>query len=276
MARAKNKARPVAAEPGGLWHQPALMNLLADILIVLSSAALIWAALTLLQRLPVFPLREIVVEAPPKRVTADQIEHAARASVVGNFFTVDLEAARLAFEGLPWVRKASLRRQWPDGLTVALEEHEAVARWRPLGGEPSGHELVNVHGEVFRAELAEGAANLPLLSGPEGSAAEVLRRHGEFSAQLATIGRRLDALALTPRRAWRMRLDDGLAIELGRDQEKHPLEARLARFVAHYDSAKARLPNAHKADMRYPNGFVLSAQEAASSRARQEGQDKKS
>ena len=51
MAKAKTKGNArLDAEPGGLWHQPALMNLLADLLIVLSIAALAWAALTALQR----------------------------------------------------------------------------------------------------------------------------------------------------------------------------------------------------------------------------------
>ncbi|MCX8087606.1 MAG: cell division protein FtsQ/DivIB [Rhodocyclaceae bacterium] len=259
MAKRKDNGRRPEQEPGGLWHQPALMNLLADLLIVASLAALGWGALKALARLPLFPLREIVVATAPARVSLDQLEHVARRAVVGNFFTVDLEAARQAFEALPWVRQASVRRQWPDGLLLALEEHEAVARWRPLSAERTGDELINRQGEVFRAPLAEGAAALPLLSGPEGSAAELLRRHQEFSAPLAAIGRRIEALALSPRRAWRLELDDGFVVELGRDQEKHPLEERLARFVAHADAARARLPAARMADMRYPNGFVLTA-----------------
>lgn len=276
MASRKKSARTAPAEPGGLWHQPALMNLLADVLIVLAVAGLAWGALTALQRLPVFPLREIVLETTPRRVGADQIEHVARSSVVGNFFTVDLEAARQSFEKLPWVRKASLRRHWPDSIGLALEEHEAVARWRPIDGGQSGDGLVNRQGEVFRAEAPEDAGRLPLLSGPEGSAPELLRRHAEFSAGLATIQRRLDVLALSPRRAWRLRLDDGLTIELGRDQERHPLDERLARFIAHYDGAKGRLGTARTADMRYPNGFALSVAERGGAPARRETQEKKS
>lgn len=265
MARAKGNARARNAEPGaagGLWHQPALLNLLADLLIVCAVAALAWSALTALQRLPLFPLRELVVTTAPARVTPAQIEHAARSAVIGNFFTVDLDAARAAFEKLPWVRKVAVQRQWPDGLSLAIEEHEAMARWRQPGAVGSGDDgLVNRHGEIFFAELAapdsdDGA--LPQFSGPPGSAATLLRRHAEFAPALASIDRRAATVTLSPRHAWRIGLDDGTLIELGRDQERHPLAERVARFVGHYAEVSARTGAFRVADMRYPNGFTVS------------------
>lgn len=257
MARAKGNARVQNAEPGGLWHQPVLMNLLADLLIVVAVAALSWAAVTALQRLPLFPLREVVLSVVPARVSAAQVEHAARSAVVGNFFTVDLEAARSAFEKLPWVRKATVRRLWPNGLALTLEEHEALARWRLPGHGTDDEALVNTHGEVFIAELPDAGA-LPRFSGPDGSAPELLQRHAEFAAALTAIGRRIEMVTLSPRRAWRLRLDDGIALELGRAEEQHPLAERLDRFIAHYDTVKARLGAVRVADMRYPNGFAVS------------------
>lgn len=274
MAKAKGNVRlPQNAEPSGLWHQPALMNLLADLLSVLAVAALAWAALQALQRLPVFPLRELVLTGIPRQVPAAQLEHAARTAVVGNFFTVDLDAARDAFEKLPWVRKAAVRRQWPDGLALTLEEHEAVARWRQHDGE---YGLVNRHGEVFSAERPDNAAALPLLAGPDGSAAELLQRQAEFDALLAGIGRHVEAVTLSPRQAWRLKLDDGVAIELGRDQERHPLAERLARFVDNYENVKVRVGTVRVADMRYPNGFALAGSGAAAAPQRRGTQERKS
>ncbi len=277
MAKPRGNQRTQPAEPAGLWHQPTLMNLLADVLIVLAVAGLAWASLAALQRLPVFPLREVVLTTAPQQVSAEQIAHTARSAVVGNFFTVDLEAARAAFEKLPWVRTATVRRTWPNGLSLTLEEHEAAARWRPLGG--SDGSLVNVQGEVFVADLPENASTLPPLphlSGPEGSAAEVLAHHAEFNSVLAGIERRVEAVALSPRRAWQLRLDDGVAIELGRDQERHPLAERLARFVAHYENIKARLGTVRVADMRYPNGFALAGAERTARPAKTEAAGRKS
>jgi hypothetical protein len=44
------------------------------------------------------------------------------------FISIDLDQAR-AFETVPWVRQATLRRIWPDRLAVHLDEHQPVALW---------------------------------------------------------------------------------------------------------------------------------------------------
>ena len=256
MAKANRYRANQDVKPGGLWHQPALMNLVADVLIVMAIAALSWAALVALQRMPIFPLRQVILTAAPERVPTQLLEDAARTAVNGNFFTVDLESTRAALEKLPWVRKASLRRHWPDSLLLTLEEHEAMTRWRHLDGELA---LVNRHGELFSAERPTSAPHLPLLSGPADTAAELLNRHKEFNAALAPIGCSVETLVLSQRRAWQLRLDDGLTIELGRDHDKHPLDERLARFVAHYSTVKNRVGSLLVADMRYPSGFALVA-----------------
>lgn len=84
--------------------------------------------------LPVFPLQEMTVRGSGdggrlRHVTREQIDNVVRSEIMGNFLTVDLEATRKAFSKLPWVRAASVRRTWPKGLDVTLEEHVARARW---------------------------------------------------------------------------------------------------------------------------------------------------
>lgn len=251
MARPK---RPQAAE--GFWDRPALMDLLADVLFVLAIAGLGWALTTVLQRLPFFPLREVVVTTPLSQVSPPQIEHAARVALSGNFFTIDLDNARASFEKLPWVRRAEVRRRWPDILELAVEEHVAVARWKQADAADSqDSRLVNSHGEVFAAAAPD---HLPLFAGPEGSAAQLLASYQQFGLTLAAIGRRPQTLVLSAREAWQIKLDNGLVLELGRDESKHPLAERIARFTRHYPAAAARLRVAGGvADMRYPNGFTL-------------------
>lgn len=251
---AKRPRRP-ATEPetSGFWDRPVLLNLVADLLIVCSVAVLAWAASVAVQRLPVFPLREVVVKEPLRQVTPEQIDQAARAAVIGNFFTVDLDGVQAAFEKLPWVRHAEVRRRWPDVLELDLEEHVAVARWRQADGES---QLVDSYGEVFAAASEKA---LPTLAGPEGSAPEMLERYREFAQALAPVGRSLQSLVLSRREAWQVKLDDGLLIELGRDEPKHPLSERMARFAAYYQAALQRVQVAAGGvvDMRYPNGFAI-------------------
>jgi cell division protein FtsQ len=241
-------------EARGVWHRPGLLNLVADVLMLFAAVGLGYALVAWFLSRPLFPLREVVVLTPPAQVTTAQLEYAARSAVRGNFFSVDLEAVRIGFEKLPWVRRAEVRRRWPDVLELRLEEHQAVAHWT-VADSGEAH-LVNRHGEVF---VAASNADLPGLSGPQGSAAYLLAQHAEFSRAIAPLGRRLVALALSAREAWQLKLDDGMVIVLGREQEKAPLGERLARFVAAWPQAQERLTGLQVAvaDLRYPSGFAL-------------------
>jgi cell division protein FtsQ len=249
------KSRPTTAstQSQGFWDQPALLNLTADALVVAGLVLLGWAAAIAIQRLPFYPLRELVVTSTLTQASRSQIEHAARTALAGNFFTVNLDSARGAFEKLPWVRKAQLRRRWPDALELAVEEHAAVALWRQADGESR---LVNSFGEVFAGTASQP---LPVFAGPEGTAAEMLGRYREFSEALAALGRSPVSVTLSAREAWQVKLDNGTVLDLGRDEAKHPLAERVARFVAHWPAAveKTRIAAGAVADMRYPNGFAL-------------------
>jgi cell division protein FtsQ len=255
MAKVRRKKVAEPAEDG-FWDRPVLINLVADLLIVFAIAALAWAAATAVQRLPILPLRTVVVGSSVDNVTRSQIEQAARIAIAGNFFTVDLDQVRGVFEKLPWVRQADVRRRWPDTLELVIEEHVAVARWRRTDGESR---LVNDHGEVFSAASDR---QLPTFAGPEGSAAQVLARYREAEQALATLDRKPQTVVLSSREAWQVKLDDGVVIELGRDELKHTPTERLARFVAYYRPALERthLVRAGVVDMRYPNGFALRPQ----------------
>ena len=252
-AKARGPSRG-AQTVDGFWDRPQLLNLMADLLLILGFAVLAYALVFAVIRLPFFPLRQVVVVHSLDQVTPAQIEFAAK-SLSGNFFTVNLEAVRTSLERQPWVRHASVRRRWPDGIEFDLEEHVAAARWQQ---GVTDTRLVNGQGEVFPVSATQAQAKLPLFSGPEGSAPQVLTRYKDFSALLKPLGRTLRAVALSARQAWQLHLDDGLTLELGRDQPNHPIEERLARFSRTYAAVQSRVKTAIGAiDMRYPNGFAL-------------------
>lgn len=226
-----------------MWDKPGTLNALADALFVLALVGTLTAAVAWVVRLPVFPVRVVLVVAPLTHVTREQVEDIVRREVRGTFFTLRLDAARAAFETLPWVRRAEVRRQWPGRLEVTLTEHVPLARWGKTG-------LVNVSGEVFEAAF-DGA--LPLFVGPPGAAKEMAIQFDHFRRSLAAIGKVPGELHVTPRRAWQVRLEDGLTLDLGREQ----VEERLRRFVATYPRTIARMARpVDRVDLRYANGFA--------------------
>jgi cell division protein FtsQ len=71
---------------------------------------------------------------------------------------------------------------------------------------------------------------------------------------VAPMQRKITQIRVSPRRAWQLKLDDGMVIELGRDN----LDTRLAAFVNAYARAVVQLPQAPlHVDLRYSNGFAV-------------------
>lgn len=222
--------------------------------------ALAWTALALLAygvlgwlaAQPWFALTTLEVKTPVVHVTEAQVRLVAERQVRGTFFTVDLDHVQESLQKLPWVREARVERRWPDTLVVSLVEHQPLARW-------NDDALVSEAGDVFVAALSQ---KLPRLTGPEDAVDEVVAAYRRHQAALAPLGLTLDELRLSPRRAWRMRLNNGMQIALGRLET----EARMARFIAVYPrlfetqegaaSGDATLLPA-TVDLRYPDGFAL-------------------
>ena len=231
-----------------MWDRPDILNGVATALFAAAVMMVAYTALHYAVHLPVFPLREVRMSAVSQHVTSEQIEAVVRGEIEGNFFTVNLPRVRTAFERLPWVRKVDLRRQWPDRLEVVLEEHVPLARW-------GADALVNTHGEVFTA-----AYDGKLLSfvGARESMKEITIQYEFFRRNLAAIGLTPVQIGVTPRRAWQLRADNGLTIELGRED----IEPRLERFVGAYQRTIGGLQRRiDHVDLRYSNGFAVRIRE---------------
>jgi cell division protein FtsQ len=229
-----------------MWDNPRILNLAAGALVGIAVFAFTIAGAVLLLRSPLFPLTEIELTHTLGNTTREEIEAAVRGRIGGNFFAVAPAQVREGLEELPWVRRASVRRVWPDRLEVTLEEHVAFALWGDQG-------LVNAYGERFSAVTDE---RLPVLLGPAGTEHEVTQRYARFAAAVAPLGAKLERLVLSERHAWQLRLDSGLLIMLGRDADG--AEARLRRFVQAHPATLGRMARKHEyVDLRYPNGFAL-------------------
>jgi len=239
-----------------MWNNHHALDLLAKILFSLVAMAVLYAISLQLIKPPLFPIKEINVQTVQgaeknnmelRHITHEQIEQLVRNEIEGNFISVNLTEVREAFIKLPWVREARVKRKWPDGLNVILEEHQALAYW-------GSHALVNTYGEVFRVSVE---MDLPVFTGPnEASAYEVALQYARFNKILVPLQQHIAEINLTPRYAWRIQLNTGTILELGRNE----IEERLARYVSVYNHSIARLnqqePLAY-VDLRYPNGFAI-------------------
>lgn len=236
-----------------MWNNVRQLNLLASALLLVALAGLLSAAAVWAMQRPMFALRVIQIEGDVEHINSPTVKATVAGRLHGNYFTVNLDAARAAFESMPWVRRASVRRVWPDRLAVALEEYRALGTW-------DGDRLVSVDGDVFTANQAEAADGLPEFSGPEGSEHDVVARYRDFTRWLAPLGAKPEAVTLSPRYAWSVRMTNGMEIELGRERNQDTLADRTKRLVNAWPQVVARWGSGIEyADLRYPNGFALRA-----------------
>ena len=226
-----------------MWDNAPLLRSIANALFGLSLVLVLYGVVRYVLCLPVFPLHAVELTAAPQRVSSEQLGKVVREQVSGNFFTVDLENTRQAFEKLPWVRKVSVRRKFPWSLQVEVEEQVALATW-------NGKELVNTHGEVFAGKVDQ---DLPVFTGQPDSSQQVTQMYGELNAALQPMKQQIAQISLSPRYAWQVKLDNGMVLELGREE----MQQRLKRFVTVYPYSLAALarPASH-VDLRYRNGFA--------------------
>ena len=194
-----------------------------------------------------FPVRNVRFEGEFKHVTQHELEAAAMNVVRGNFFLLNLDAVKARVEALPWIYQASVRREWPQDVHVRFTEQQLAARW----GDGT---FLNQAGDVVRVTLDDASPELPRLEGPEGTGPQVLENYRKFGQILAVVGLKLERIALTPRRVWRLELADGMVLVLDRDQPEYKLE-RFARVYA--QSLKNQAVEIAQVDLRYANGFAV-------------------
>ncbi|MGV0961033.1 MAG: cell division protein FtsQ/DivIB [Limnohabitans sp.] len=237
-----------------------LMNLTAHWLVVglvlLGVGGWAWWLL----RHPFFSIESIRVQGEVSRNNAVTFQANVVPRLLGNFFTLDLDVARQAFESMPWVRTAVVRRDYPNRLSVVLQEHRPVALW----GEEDANTMVNQQGQVFEAPVEEEeVADLPRMKGPDGLSAQVLKMYQALRPSFLAVGMDMEQLELTPRGSWRVLTQSGAQIELGRGTQTEVGERlqvffrTLSQITARYGRTPTALVGA---DLRHKDGYALRLQ----------------
>lgn len=242
--------------PGAHFTRSRVVVIAASMFAMLVAAVLAFLAMTTLPKTfdtsPIFPIREVIFAGDMQRVDAAELRRVA-GGIRGSMLHTDLNDVKAAIKQVHWVRNADVRRRFPATLEVSVEEHRPFAKW--MVGDAEVRALVNTFGEVFEADFDE---SLPIFSGPQGTSTEVLASYASFKTQLAEIGQVPSAVTLSARRAWQLKLDNGVLLELGRSEAVE----RLARFVKAYPVLPAIQVANVRVDLRYQSGMTVRVADA--------------
>ncbi len=149
---------------------------------------------------------------------------------MGNFFQVDVNEVQQSVLTLPWVYSVAVRKQWPNKLKIYVVDQRPVALW-------NGDFLINQAGQVFQADVERINHYLPNFFGPEGSELLALENYIDINELLEYKSLAIDELVLSERFSWLLTLDDGVTLNLGREERVE----RIQRFMDLYPIIKAQL-----------------------------------
>ena len=161
-----------------------------------------------------------------------------------NFFSLDVRQVKQDLEQLALIKSVQVKKVWPDTLLVKFKEDIPVAVW-------NSEALLNPIGEELLLPSSFDQSKLPKLSGPEQMTEQVMRQFQRFQSRLSSVGAVMVSLNMNAVGSWKIELENGWTIRLGRQQ----LEQRVERLI----ELLKILPQEKVAvvDLRYGKGAAI-------------------
>lgn len=207
------------------------------------------------------PVTSVEVSGEMNYSHRDDVITAIETIDLGNFFQLDVDDVQKQVLALPWIYSVAVRKQWPNQLKIYVVDQSPVALW-------NGDFLINKFGKAFQADIKRINHALPQFFGPEGTEPVVLSNYYDFNGLLEYDGLGIDEVILTERFSWQLTLNDGVTLNLGREERVE----RIVRFMDIYPIIKEQLIaknrmkiNAKKGknqavdyiDLRYDTGLAV-------------------
>lgn len=195
------------------------------------------------------PVTSIVIGGEMPFTNRQDIEQAIESVNLGNFFKVDVNVVQEKVAKLPWVYSVSVRKKWPNELKIYVVDQTPIALW-------NGDFLINQQGKAFQADTKRLKDPLPAFFGPEGSENIALENYVNLSKLLKFSELTIDELLLTERHSWQLTLNDGVTLNLGRENKIE----RVQRFMDVYPQiikTKKQNQQVDYVDLRYDTGLAV-------------------
>lgn len=193
------------------------------------------------------PIRYVKVEGAFQYINKDKLKEVVAPEMKRGFYQADMNAVHDAIRRLPLVDTVDVKRVWPDAVYIRIVEHKPVVRW----GQKA---LLNNLGQVLVPDNIEDFKNLPLVTGPEGQEKKLLEIMKGVYIVLKDKALQLAEFHVNERRSWRIKLVNGMEMQLGR---KAPLESMQRFLRTMHLLGDDKIAAIASVDTRYPNGFAI-------------------
>lgn len=202
-------------------------------------------------------LKKIIIHGDLRHQNTSSVRANVIPGIRGNFFTINLNDTQLAFESLPWIRNAVVKRIFPNQLEIHLKEYRPVAVW----GAQEDSKMISADGVVFDSSADDDEyEKLPQFIGSDEQSRLMLEVYTKLITILRPLKVKLVKIALSSRGSWTAVLEGGAQIELGRGSLDIITE-RMKQFADTFDMAASNfnkdITALQYADLRHADGYAL-------------------
>jgi len=218
-------------------------RLLSTSLLLIIVVLLVW----LYHSAAFFPLKTVKVYGDFPGDAKAAIKQLVQVQEQRSFFSYNIRQLEQALQDLPWVASVTIRRVWPETLSIRLVALKAVAIW-------NGSELLMKNMEIYLPRHSVLPNNLPEFTANRSQAREVYQMYQKMNDILSPIRLNISKIALNDQLDWQITLSNGIALLLTGNRAI----SEVSRFTQAYPKAfakKKKLPR--RVDMRYEHGMAV-------------------
>lgn len=213
-------------------------------LLLILSCILLWQKLA---NPHCFPIKNIKIGGDLTYVKQSYLQQIILPFVAKGFFRLDSQGLKEQILQLPWIASVSIKRYWPDTLTVSFTTKKPIAFI-------DKQSLLDEQGNIFSPDEGLGELNLPMFVGPVGQQKYLLQTYTTLNPLFKQLNLKIKLLKLVDQQYWYLKLDNGLSIYLSPSQPNIQIE----RLVDVYpDVIASKISMVDYVDLRYAHGMAV-------------------
>ncbi|OJA00197.1 hypothetical protein BEV13_04250 [Rickettsiella grylli] len=194
-----------------------------------------------------FPIKNIKISGDLTYVKQHRLQQIIVPFLARGFFRLDSQGLKAQILHEPWIASVTLKRFWPNTLTVNFVTKKPVAF--------IGNGILDDKGNVFIPDNeALTRLDLPVFVAPLGQQKHLLQIYNTMKPMLATLNLKIKMLKLANQHYWYLKLSNGLSVYLSQNQPYSELERLIDVYS---DVIASKVTMVDYVDLRYAHGMAV-------------------